>query len=180
MSRLHDYYKKEIIPKMREMFGYKNNLATPKIEKITINIGLGDALERKDPKITEVAKETILKITGQKPVETKSKKSIAGFKIREGLVVGLKVTLRKNKMYDFLDKLINVTIPRTRDFRGIDSSSIDQRGNLSLGFREQPVFPEINSQAIEKIHGLQITISSSTLSKEEGLALFKFFGFPFK
>lgn len=180
MSRLHEYYKKEIIPKMRELFGYKNDLAVPRIEKITINIGLGDALKKKDPKIIEVAKETIFKITGQIPVETKAKKSISGFKIRKGLVVGLKVTLRKNKMYDFLDKLINVALPRTRDFKGIDPNSVDAKGNLSLGFKEQVVFPEINPQTIEKIHGLEITITTNAGNQEKGKALLKLFGFPFK
>lgn len=180
MNRLKEIYKKEIIPKMKENFGYKNDLAVPKIEKVTINIGLGEALKKKDPKITEAAKNTILKITGQVPVETRAKKSISGFKIRKDQVIGLKVTLRKQKMYDFIDKLINVTIPRTRDFRGITQNSLDKKGNLSLGFKEQFIFPEINPQEVEKIHGLGVVITTTAKNKEEGLTLLKLFGFPFK
>jgi len=180
MSRLNELYKKEIIQKMKEIFGYKNDLAVPKIEKVTINVGLGEALKKKDPKIVEAAKNTIIKITGQNPIETKAKKSISGFKIRKGQVVGLKVTLRKEKMYDFIDKLINITIPRTRDFRGIPLSSLDKKGNLSLGFKEQLIFPEISPQEVEKIHGLGIVITTTAKNKEEGLTLLKLFGFPFK
>lgn len=180
MNRLQEHYKKEVIPKMKELFNYKNDLAVPRLKSVTINVGLGDAIKKKDPKITDVAKETIIKITGQKPVETKAKTSIAGFKIRKGLVVGLKTTLRKNKMYDFVDKLINISIPRTRDFRGIKTTSVDQTGNLSVGFKEQLIFPEINSQSVEKIHGLEIAITTTAQNKEEGTAFLKLLGFPFK
>ncbi len=180
MSRLKEYYKKEVIPKMKEIFGYKNDLAVPKIEKIVLNIGLGDALKKKDPKIIESAKETLIKITGQKPIETKAKKSISGFKIKKGQIVGLKVTLRKEKMYDFLDKLINVVLPRTRDFRGIPLTSLDSKGNLSLGLKEQLAFPEITAEAIEKIHGLEITIVTTAKDKEKGMTLLKLFGLPFR
>lgn len=180
MSRLKEIYKKEIIPKMKEIFGYKNDLAVPKLEKVVINVGLGEALKKKDPKIIEEAKNTLIKITGQIPVETKAKKSISGFKIRKGQVVGLKVTLRREKMYDFVDKLINFVLPRTRDFRGISQKSLDEKGDLSLGFREQFAFPEINPQEVEKIHGLGIVIVTNAKTKEEGLTLLKLFGFPFK
>lgn len=180
MSRLKDIYQKEIIPKLQTSLKEKNILALPKLIKVTLNIGLGDAIERKDPKITEVAKETIYKISGQKPVETKAKKAISGFKIRDGQVVGLKVTLRRDKMYDFIDKLINVTLPRRRDFRGLDSSLVDAKGNLSIGIKEQVIFPEINSQNIERTHGLQVTISTNAGNREKGLLLFKNLGIPFK
>ncbi|MFN3301539.1 MAG: 50S ribosomal protein L5 [Patescibacteria group bacterium] len=178
MSRLKEFYKKEIIPKMKEIFNYKNDLAVPKIEKITLNIGVGKASN--DLKIIEEAKNTLIKITGQIPIATKAKKSIAGFKVKKGKIVGFKVTLRGERMYDFLDKLINVVIPRTRDFRGLPISSLDKEGNLSIGFREQLVFPEINPQEIEKIHGLEVTITTNTRNKNESLTLLKLFGFPFK
>jgi large subunit ribosomal protein L5 len=180
MSRLKEIYQKETAPKLKISLKEKNILAVPKLIKVTLNIGLGDAIERKDPKITEVAKETLFKISGQKPVETKAKKAISGFKIRDGQIVGLKVTLRSSKMYDFIDKLINSTLPRRRDFRGLDSSSVDAMGNFSLGIKEQVIFPEINSQSIEKTHGLQITISTNASNRERGLLLFKSLGFPFK
>ncbi|MCX7778980.1 MAG: 50S ribosomal protein L5 [Patescibacteria group bacterium] len=180
MSRLKEIYKKEIVPKMKEIFGYKNDLVVPKLEKISINIGLGEAFKKKDPKIIETAKQTCFKITGQKPVETKVRKSIAGFKIRKNQVVGLKLTLRHEKMYDFLDKLINVVLPRTRDFKGIPLTAVDQQGNLSLGFREQLVFPEILPESVEKLHGLEVTIVTTARQREEGLTLLKLFGLPFK
>ncbi len=179
MSRLKEIYKKEIIPKMKEIFGYKNDLAVPKIEKVTLNIGIGKILE-KNPKILEEAKNTILKITGQIPIETKAKKSIAGFKVKKGKIVGLKVTLRGKKMYDFIDKLINIAFPKTRDFRGIPLSSFDKKGNLSLGFREQLVFPEINPQDVQIIHGLEVTIITTAKKREEGIELLKLFGFPLR
>lgn len=180
MSRLKEIYQKEIIPKMKEIFGYKNDLAVPRLEKILVNIGLGEALKKKDPKIIEAAKQTCLKITGQRPIETKSKKSISGFKIRIDQIVGLKVTLRREKMYDFLDKLINITLPRTRDFKGIPLTSIDKQGNLSLGFKEQLVFPEVLPESVEKIHGLEVTIVTTAQNQEKGLTLLKLFGLPFK
>lgn len=180
MSRLKEIYSKDILPKLKETLGKNNYLALPKLTKITVAVGLGDALERKDQKIIEVAKETVLKITGQQPVETKAKKAIAGFKIRKGQIVGLKVTLRRDKMYDFIDKLINIALPRKRDFKGIPLSSADEGGNLSIGIKEQAIFPEIDAQVIEKNHGLEITISSDAKNKEEGLKFFKILGIPFK
>jgi len=180
MSKLKEIYQKEIIPKLQTALNKKNILSLPKLVKVTLNIGLGDAIERKDPKITEAAKETLFKITGQKPVETKAKKAIAGFKIREGQIVGLKVTLRRHKMYDFIDKLINITLPRRRDFRGLDSDGVDAMGNLSIGIKDQVIFPEINPQNIDKTHGLQITISTDAGNKENGILFFKLLGIPFK
>jgi large subunit ribosomal protein L5 len=179
MSRLKEIYKKEVVPKMKEIFGYKNDLAVPKIEKVTLNIGIGKMLE-KNPKILEEAKNTLIKITGQIPIETKAKKSISGFKVKKGKVVGLKVTLRGKRMYDFIDKLINVTLPRTRDFKGIPLSSFDKNGNLSLGFREQLIFPEINPQDVQIIHGLQVTITTNAKTKKESIELLRLFGFPIK
>ncbi|MFA6410542.1 MAG: 50S ribosomal protein L5 [Candidatus Buchananbacteria bacterium] len=177
MSRLSEIYQKKAIPALKEKFGYKNNLAVPKIEKVVVNIGTGQGL--RDVKFNEVAENTLMRITGQKPVKTAAKKSISNFKIREGLIVGMMVTLRGQRMYDFLDKLINVTFPRVRDFRGLDTKSIDPQGNLNLGFKEHISFPEIKSDEIEKIHGLQITVVTSAKTKEEGLELFKNLGFPF-
>jgi large subunit ribosomal protein L5 len=178
MNRLKEKYKKEIIPAIKELFSYDNNMAVPKIEKVVINIGTGHAL--KDAKFNEVFQNSLKRITGQKPVSTTAKKSISNFKIRQGLVVGMVVTLRGKRMYDFLDKLINVTLPRVRDFRGLDDKSVDSKGNLNLGFNEHICFPEIKSDEVEKIHGLQVSITTTAKSKEEGLELFRLFGFPFK
>jgi large subunit ribosomal protein L5 len=175
MSRLKELYQKQIIPKMKERFGFKNNLAVPKIEKIVVNVGIKSDI---DPKFREVIKNNLIAITGQKPIETKAKKAIAGFQVRKGQKVGLKVTLRGNRMYDFLDKLINIVLPRTRDFKGV-SSSFDGRGNLSMGFREQIAFPEIE-EGTDKIFGLEITISTNTKKDEETKELLRFLGMPFK
>jgi len=176
---LQEKYLKKAIPAMKEQFGYKNNLAVPKIVKVTVGVGLNRNLTEKDPKYIEIAEGTIAKITGQKPVKTLAKTSISGFKIREGLVVGLKVTLRGKKMYDFIEKLIGVVLPRTRDFRGLSSKSVDERGNFSLGFSEQIAFPEISPESAEKMHGLQVTVTTNAKNKEEGLALLKLMDFPF-
>lgn len=175
MSRLKEIYQKEVIPKMKEKFGFKNNLAVPKIEKIAVNVGIRSDV---DPKFQEVMKNNLIAITGQKPIETKAKKAIAGFKVRKGQKVGLKITLRGNRMYDFLDKLINIVLPRTRDFKGV-SSSFDGRGNLSMGFREQIAFPEIE-ESTDKIHGLEITISTNAKKDAEAKDLLRFLGMPFK
>lgn len=173
-------YQKEVIPQMREKFGYTNNLAVPKIEKVTINVGLSRSITEKDSKYIDLVKESLNKITGQKPVETIARQSISGFKIRQGLVIGLMVTLRGSRMYDFLDKLINVALPRTRDFRGLSSDSVDKSGNLSIGIREHLVFPEIRPEDVQKIHGLQVTITTTAKNHEKGLELFKLLGFPFR
>ncbi|RJR32026.1 50S ribosomal protein L5 [Candidatus Parcubacteria bacterium] len=176
--RLKEKYIKETIPYMKKKFGIDNSFAVPKIVKVVLNAGTGPGL--KDPKFNEVVEKTLIRISGQKPVKTSAKKSISAFKIREGLTVGMMVTLRARRMYDFLDKLINVTFPRIRDFRGIERTSIDQDGNLNIGFREHIAFPEIKSDEIEKIHGLEVNIVTTAKNKEQGLELFKSLGFPIK
>lgn len=178
MNRLREKYNKEIKPALKEKFGYKNDLAVPKLEKITINIGLGKSLE--DAKFTDAAVDTLTRITGQKPVLTKARKSISNFKIREGMVIGAKVTLRQDRMYDFLDKLMNVALPRVRDFRGISRKKVDQQGNLNIGFNEHIVFPEIQSDEVEMIHGLEVAMTTTARNREEGLAFFEGLGMPFK
>jgi len=178
MHRLQEKYNKLVIKAMKEKFGYKNSLAVPKIIKVVVNIGCGRAL--KDPKFLEVAENTLKRISGQKSVKTKAKKSISAFKIRQSSIVGMVVTLRGKRMLDFVDKLINVTLPRVRDFRGLDQKSVDQQGNLTIGFSEHMAFPEIKSDEVEKIHGLEITVVTTAKTKEEGIELFKLLGFPIK
>lgn len=175
---LQQTYKKEIIPKLVEEFGYKNINATPSIKQVTINIGLGKGL--KEARYLETAEKTLNRITGQAPVKTKARKSISGFKIREGMIVGQKVTLRGKRMWDFLDKLINVTLPRVRDFRGLSTNGFDGRGNYSLGFKEHIAFPEIHSDEIEVVHGLQVTIGTSAETDEEAESLLRHLGLPLK
>jgi len=177
---LYKKYKKQIIPAMKERFKYTNDLAVPKIEKIVVNIGLNRGITEKDPKYIEMAAKTISEITGQRPIENLAKKSIAGFKIRTSNTVGLSTILRSAKMYDFLEKLINITLPRVRDFRGISLKSIDQKGNLSIGFKEQIVFPEMDPEKIQRIHGLQVVITTTAKNREEGIELFKLFGIPLR
>lgn len=171
-------YEKEIVPKMMAAFGLQNRMAVPRFRKIVLNIGLKASL--KDPKFTEQAEKTLQRITGQKPVKTLAKKSISNFKIRQGMVVGTMVTLRGHRMYDFLDKLINVTLPRIRDFRGLSPTSIDARGNMSIGFKEYIAFPEIRPDEIEKLHGLEIVIVTDAQDRAKGLALLKAAGMPFR
>lgn len=171
-----DFYRKEVIPKLKEEFGYKNIHAVPTVKAVTLNMGLGPGL--KDAKFLETAEKTFIRISGQKPVMTKSRKSIAGFKIREGLVVGMKVTLRGKRMWDFLDKLIHVSLPRVRDFRGLSADAFDGQGNYSIGFKEHIAFPEIRSDEIEVIHGLQVTIATSAHTNDEARALLKNLGLP--
>ena len=175
---LKEIYKKEIIPKLKEAFGYKNALQVPKIEKVVLNVGVGKGL--KDKAFIENVTSTLTRISGQKPVETKAKKSISNFKIREGQVVGMKVTLRGQRMYDFLEKLINISLPRVRDFRGLSLKALDKDGNLNIGIKEHIAFPEIKADEIEKLHGLEIAIITTAKTKKEGEALLKAFGFPFK
>lgn len=176
MSRLQKLYKEQVIPKMKAEFGYKNDLAVPKILKVVINIGTGKAL--KDPKLLDMMINNLKKISAQVPVKTKTKKAISGFGIKAGMVVGLKVTLRKTRMYDFLDKLINVVLPRVRDFRGLSIKSFDKKGNYTIGFKEQIVFPELRSDEVEKIHGLEVCIQTTAKNNKEGAALLKHLGFP--
>jgi len=179
MISIKEKYKKEVIAKMKKDFAYKNELSIPKIDKVTLNIGLGRALNNKE--FLNIAEKTLVRITGQKPVFTKAKKSISAFKIREGMIVGAKVTLRGKRMYDFLDKLINITFPRVRDFRGIDAENkhLDKKGGFSFGFKEHIVFPEIKTDEVEHIHGLELAISTTAKTKAECYFLLKYLGFPF-
>jgi large subunit ribosomal protein L5 len=173
-----EFYKTTVVPKMKKDFGYKNTNAVPVIKKVTLNIGLGKHM--KDAKYLEAAENTLERITGQHPVKTKARLSISNFKIRQGNVIGMKVTLRGPRMWDFLEKLVKVSFPRVRDFRGISPKGFDGQGNYSVGFHEHIAFPEIRPDEIELTHGLQITISTTAESPKEGQALLKHLGFPFK
>jgi len=166
------------MPKLKQELGLKNSLAVPKIVKVTLNVGVGKGKD--DPKVAETAENTLKRITGQVPVYTKSKKSISAFKVREGMKVGLKVTLRGRRMWDFLDKLVRITLPRIRDFRGLAESSIDRTGNFNIGFKEHIVFPEIKSDEVEKLHGLEVAITTTAKNSQEAMILFKNLGFPIK
>ena len=177
MARLKDKSIAEIAPAMQEKFGYSNVMAIPKLDKIIINIGLGEAVD--NPKALDGAVEDITLIAGQKPVITRAKKSIAGFKIREGMPIGVKVTLRGDRMYEFVDRLFNVALPRVRDFRGVSGKSFDGRGNYSLGLTEQLIFPEIDYDKIDKIRGMQIVFTTTAKTDEEGKELLKMLGMPF-
>lgn len=178
MAELQKIYKSKISPEMQKRFGYKSVMEVPRITKITLNMGLGEAVA--DKKIITNAMEDLAKISGQKPVTTLARTSIAGFKIRAGWPIGCKVTLRKQRMYDFLQRLIVIAIPRIRDFRGFSVKSFDGRGNYSLGIKEQIVFPEIDYDKIDALRGLDITITTTAKTNEEGSALLAAFGFPFK
>lgn len=178
MARLNEVYKNEIVPQLTKDFGYSNIMQVPKIEKIVVNMGLGEAIQ--NVKILDSAVEELAVITGQKTVITKAKKSIASFKLRQGMPIGCMVTLRREKMFEFLDRLINVALPRVRDFKGVSGKGFDGRGNYSLGIKEQLIFPEINYDKIDKIKGLNITIVTSAKSDEEGKALLKQLGMPFR
>lgn len=178
MARLQKVYKEEIVSKLQSELGLKNVMEVPKVTKITINMGVGEAVG--DKKVLEHAVADLEKIAGQKAVITKARKSIAGFKIREGWPIGCKVTLRADKMYEFLDRLVAIAIPRIRDFRGISPKQFDGRGNFSMGVNEQIIFPEIEYDKIDKLRGLDICISTTARNDEEGRALLKAFNFPFK
>ena len=171
-------FKKKIIPELKKQFGLKNDLEVPKIEKVVLNVGLGKSL--KDANFLDNVESTLMRITGQKPIKTKAKKSISNFKIRKGMVIGMKVTLRGQRMYDFLEKLVDVVLPRVRDFRGLTAKAIDQGGNLNIGIKEHLAFPEIKADEIEKLHGLEIAVVTTAKNREEGRALLTAFGFPFK
>lgn len=175
---LQEKYKKEVIPAMKEKFGYKNDLAVPKINKTIVNIGIGSAL--KDEKAQATISKDLALITGQRSVPTLAKKAIAGFKTRKGMIVGLKTTLRGKRMFDFLSRLVNIALPRTRDFRGLSSKSIDEGGSLTIGIKEHIIFPEISQEDIKKIFGLEITVVSNAKKRQEALELFKLLGFPIK
>ena len=178
MSRLHDHYKETVVPQLKEKFGYKSIMEVPRIEKITLNMGVGEALG--DKKILQFAASDMQKICGQKPVITMARRSVAGFKVREGWPIGCKVTLHRSRMYEFLDRLVNIAIPRVRDFRGLNPKSFDGRGIYSLGVKEEIIFPEIEYDKIVALRGLDITISSSAKTDEEGRAFLDGFNFPFK
>jgi large subunit ribosomal protein L5 len=178
MARLHEHYQKEVVAQLKNRFNYKSTMQVPRISKITLNMGVGEAME--DKKIIVSAMADLEKIAGQKPVQTLAKKSIAGFKVRENWPIGCKVTLRGKKMYEFLDRLITIALPRVRDFRGVSIRSFDGRGNYSLGFKEQIVFPEIEYDKIDAIRGLDITITTSAATNQEAQALLEAFNFPFK
>ena len=178
MARMHDYYKSDVVPKLKEKFGYRNPMQVPKLEKVIINMGLGEAIE--NIKILDSAAEEISVITGQKPVITKARKSISNFKLRAGVPIGVKVTLRRDRMYYFLDKLLAVALPRVRDFKGVSPKGFDGRGNYTLGVKEQIIFPEINYDKIDKIKGMNITIVTTARNDEEGLELLRLLGMPFR
>lgn len=177
MNRLYKKYLESVVPQLEADFGYANKMAVPKITKVTVNVGIPAA--KGDAKFREIVASNLSRITGQKPIFTKAKKSIASFKTREEQIIGAKVTLRKERMYEFIDKLINLALPSVRDFRGLNKNSIDAKGNLTVGFREHIIFPEINPDEVENVHGLEVCLTATTKNKEEGLALFKYLGFPF-
>ena len=181
---LKEKYKKEVVPKMMKKFGYKNTMAVPKIEKVVVNFGIGKILESIDPAKRKSMTEGLLSdfslICGQKPVLTKAKQSIAGFKTRKGSIIGIKVSLRKNRMYDFLERLINLSLPRLRDFQGISQKAIDKGNNLTIGVKEHIVFPEIQPEKVKMIFGLEATVVSNAKKREEAVELFKYTGFPMK
>lgn len=177
-SRLQEKYQNEVVGKLIEKFGYENAMQVPKLDKIVINVGLGEAKDNQN--LLNAAKEELALITGQKPIELKAKKSVANFKLREGQSIGTKVTLRREKMYDFLDKLISISLPRVRDFRGINPNSFDGRGNYSLGIKEQLIFPEIKYDNVDFLHGMDITIVTTAETDEEAKAFLELMGMPFK
>lgn len=178
MSRLQNLYRERIVGELKDKFGYHSVMQVPRIEKITLNMGVGEAVA--DKKVMDHAVSDLRAIAGQQPIVTKARLSVAGFKIREGWPIGCKVTLRRHRMYEFLDRLINVAIPRIRDFRGLNARSFDGRGNYSLGVREQIMFPEIDYDKIDALRGLDITITTSARNDEEGRALLDAFSFPFR
>ncbi|MBL8235901.1 MAG: 50S ribosomal protein L5 [Bryobacterales bacterium] len=177
MARLREHYTKNVLPALMKEFGYKNIMAVPKIEKISLNIGLGEATG--NPKLMDGAVNELGQIAGQRPVICKAKKSIAAFKLRENMPIGCMVTLRGDRMYEFLDRLINVSLPRVRDFRGISSKAFDGRGNYTLGLKDQLIFPEIDYNKVEKTKGLNICVTTTATTDAEGLALLKQMGMPF-
>ena len=177
MSRYHELYLKEIVPAMTKKFGYKNVMEVPKLDKIVVNMAVGEAKE--NVKVLENAANDLMIITGQKAVQTKAKKSIANFKIREGMPIGCKVTLRGERMYDFLDRLVNLALPRVRDFRGVNPDAFDGRGNYALGIKEQLIFPEIEYDKIDKTRGMDVVFTTTAKTDEEARELLKLFNMPF-
>jgi large subunit ribosomal protein L5 len=178
MSRLQEYYKETVVPQLQEKFGYSNVMEVPRLTKITLNMGVGEAVA--DKKVMDRAVGDMTAIAGQKPIVTNARKSVASFKIRDGWPVGCKVTLRRERMYEFMDRLVNVAIPRIRDFRGLNRRSFDGNGNYSMGIKEQIMFPEIDYDQIDMIRGMDITITTNAKTDEEALALLQAFNFPFR
>jgi len=178
MARLKDVYQNEVVAKLRKDFGYKNIMEVPRIEKVVVNMGLGEAIQ--NVKILDSATAELNAITGQKSVITKAKKSIASFKLRQGMPIGCMVTLRRDRMFEFLDRLMNIALPRVRDFKGVSGKAFDGKGNYTLGIKEQLIFPEISYDAIDKIKGLNITVVTSAKTDEESKALLKYLGMPFR
>ena len=178
MSRLEKLYKEEVVAKLKEEFGYDNVMQVPKITKITLNMGVGEALG--DKKLLDSAVADMETIAGQKVVVTKARKSVAGFKVREGWPIGCKVTLRRDRMWEFLDRLVDISLPRVRDFRGINPKSFDGRGNYSMGVKEQIIFPEIDYDKVDKVRGMDVTITTTAKTNDEGRALLKALQFPFR
>ncbi|WP_376696385.1 50S ribosomal protein L5 [Wenzhouxiangella sp. EGI_FJ10305] len=178
MARLREFYKDEVVGKLAEKFGYSNTMEVPRITKITVNMGVGEAVG--DKKVIENAVSDMTKIVGQQPVITKARKSVASFKIRDGYPIGCMVTLRRERMYEFLDRLVNVALPRVRDFRGVPRKAFDGRGNYNLGVKEQIIFPEIDYDQVDTLRGMDIAITTTAATDEEGLALLEAFGFPFR
>lgn len=177
-ARLEEIYKRDIVPALMKKFNYSSIMEVPKIEKIVVNMGVGDAKE--NPKFLDSAVEELMLITGQKPVITKAKKAIAGFKIRAGMAIGAKVTLRGERMYHFFDRLLHIALPRVRDFRGVSPKAFDGRGNYTLGIREQLIFPEINYDKVDRVRGMDVVIVTTAKTDEEGLELLRAFGLPFR
>ncbi|NLL53354.1 MAG: 50S ribosomal protein L5 [Peptococcaceae bacterium] len=178
MARLKEFYKQEITPALMKKFNYKNIMQTPRLEKVVVNVGIGEAIQ--NPKVIDSATDDIMTITGQKPIVTRAKKSIAAFKLRTGMPVGVKVTLRGERMYEFVDRLLNVALPRVRDFQGVSGKSFDGRGNYTLGIKEQLIFPEISYDKIDKIRGMDIVFVTTAKTDEEAKELLKGFGMPFR
>jgi large subunit ribosomal protein L5 len=177
MSRLREKYKKEVVPRLMELYGYKNIMQVPRLEKIALNIGVGEAIQ--DAKALEAAERDLVAISGQHPVITRAKKSIAAFRLRSGMPIGLKVTLRGERMYHFFDKLVNVVLARMREFRGVSPKSFDGRGNYTLGLKEQLIFPEIDYDKIDKMRGLEVSIITTANTNDEGRHLLELLGMPF-
>lgn len=178
MSTIQEYYQKECVPQLMEHFGYKNIMEVPKLDKIVLNMGLGEGVQ--NPKSVDLAAQELTLIAGQKAVVTKAKKSIATFKLRQGMPIGCRVTLRKERMWDFFSKLVHIALPRVRDFRGLSTKMFDGRGNFAMGIKEQIVFPEIDYDKIEKIRGLNVVITTTAKTDEEGRQLLRLLGMPFK
>ena len=178
MSNFRQFYLEKVVPQLTEAFGYRNRMQVPKLEKIVLNMGLGEAIQ--NIKILDSAVEELKMISGQQPVITRAKKSIAAFKLRTGMPIGCRVTLRRDRMYDFFNKLVNIALPRVRDFRGISAKAMDGQGNYSLGIKEQIIFPEIDYDRIDKIKGLNVTIVTSAETDEEGKELLRLLGMPFR